>query len=147
MRRLALGVGCLLVLGACQKDDSAATTAAIGVGPAARPVPKAYSAEGGADDFHGAGTICDLSKPFSIGGGGVIVVFTPSSPSEGSYSYKGALRGVAVFGAGTYEVKLEPDGRGGEIKAKGPGSVKTPMGVFTKGGTEKYTLTPAVACP
>ena len=76
--------------------------------------------------------ICDLPKPFFIAAGAVIVVFSPSIPKQGNYSCKGLLRDFSVLGACTYEVTSEPAGTAGAIKAKRPGSVKTPMGVHQR---------------
>lgn len=103
-----------------------------------------FHAVGGADDFVGEGDICDLEKPFTISGGGVVVQFTPSSPSGGTYTYGGSLEGFAVSGGGAYTVKLSGDG--GTITASGEGSVETPMGKMSAGGEEIYTLTPIDTC-
>ncbi|MGA0602100.1 hypothetical protein ACO2Q3_15445 [Caulobacter sp. KR2-114] len=141
MHQRLTAAAALLLLAACGRGgEPAATTATIGPAPAA-PRPVAYSAVGGADDFHGTGVICDLAKPFVISGGGVKVSFTPSDARQGAYVYGGALMGFAVKGAGTYKVTLKDDGSGGRIEASGPGSVKTPMGVKTSGGSEVYVLT------
>lgn len=100
-----------------------------------------YDIEGGADEFHGTGLICDLSQPFEVEGSGVSMKFTPSSASGGSYSYTGTMSGFAVNGNGTYTVATDGE-VATSITATGPGSVKTPLGVVTKNGTEQYTLTP-----
>jgi len=105
---------------------------------------RAYSAEGGLDDFHGTGTICDLGKTFTISGGGNTVTFTPSSEQGGSYSYQGNMSGIGVYGNGTYSVSA--DERGGTLTGTGNGCVKTPMGTRCANGTEKYTLTPIEPC-
>lgn len=105
---------------------------------------RAYLADGGADAYHGTGQICDLSQPFEISGSGVTNKFTPSSPTAGSYSYSGSIAGFAVWGSGTYTVKA--DESGGTLIAKGPGSVKTPMGVKSNTGAEIYKLTPLESC-
>ena len=105
---------------------------------------RAYTAEGGLDDFHGTGTICDLSKPFTISGGGNTVTFTPSSEQGGSYSYQGNMGGIGVYGNGTYTASA--DESGGKITGTGNGCVKTPMGTRCGGGTERYTLTPTAPC-
>jgi len=100
----------------------------------------AYSIQGGADDFHGRGVICDISMPFTVQGSGVLVKFTPSSAQGGSYSYSGNMSGFDVWGSGTYTVKYQ--GKVAvAITATGPGSVKTPMGTQTRSDTEQYTLT------
>lgn len=105
----------------------------------------AYRASGGADAFHGSGTICNLGTPFTISGSGVTHNFTPSSETTGTYSYTGSMSGFSVRGSGSYTVSLGDNG-GGKIVATGPGSVKTPMGVKSANGTETYTLTPADPC-
>lgn len=136
----------LLVLAGCGRggDTSGATTAAPTNLPTVRS--PAYKADGGADDFHGTGVICDLTKPFVISGGGVTVRFRPKGNGEGDYDYDGSLEGFAVYGKGTFKIALAPDGSGGKINAEGPGSVKTPMGVQTRHGEEVYTLTKAEPC-
>ncbi len=105
---------------------------------------RAYRAKGGLDDFHGTGTICDLSQPFTISGGGNTVTFSPSSEQGGSYSYQGNMGGIGVYGSGTYSASA--DENGGKITASGNGCVKTPMGTHCNGGTERYTLTPLESC-
>jgi len=101
-----------------------------------------YRAEGGADEFHGTGEICDLGEQFFIEGSGVTVRFEPSSPAGGRYSYSGTMSGFAVFGHGEYTVNFRDD-VAVSISAHGPGSVKTPTGVMTREGKEEYTLSPA----
>jgi hypothetical protein len=108
---------------------------------------RAYSMEGGADEFHGTGVVCNLAAQFTVQGSGVTVTFVPSSEFGGSYSYSGNMSGFAVYGNGTYTVTTDGEVATG-ITATGPGSVKTPMGVQTSTGTEKYTLTPLKdGCP
>jgi hypothetical protein len=105
----------------------------------------AYSAEGGADEFHGTGQICDLAAPFTISGGGNTVRFVPSDANGGSYDYSGDMGQFSVFGNGKYTVKYA-DGVAVSITATGPGSVKTPRGVVSGTGTEQYRLTPLQDC-
>lgn len=105
-----------------------------------------YFAEGGLDEFHGTGTICDLGKTFTIAGSGNTVTFTPTSEAGGNYSYQGTMSGFAVFGKGTYVVNYR-DGVPVGITGNGVGSVKTPVGVMSNSGTEKYKLTPREGCP
>ena len=97
--------------------------------------------EGGAGDFHGVGTACDLEQPFTVAGGGNTVSFVPSSRDGGTYTYAGNMSGFAVHGNGTYTVKYADD-IAVSIVAKGPGTVETPAGPQTGEGTEIYTLTP-----
>lgn len=108
-------------------------------------VGSAFHAEGGLDDFHGTGTICDIAKTFTISGGGNVVTFEPTSEKGGNYSYKGTMQGFGVFGKGTYTVTYRGDVPVG-ITGTGVGSVKTPVGVFSNSGVEKYTLSPRDGC-
>jgi len=105
---------------------------------------RSYHAEGGLQAFHGTGTICDLSKTFTISGGGNTVTFSPSSEEGGSYSYQGNMGGIGVYGNGTYTASA--DENGGKITGSGNGCVKTPMGTRCANGTERYTLTPVETC-
>ena len=105
----------------------------------------AFAAEGGLDDFHGTGVICDIAKTFTIKGGGNVVTFEPTSEKGGNYSYKGTMQGFGVFGRGTYTVAYQGEVPVG-ITGTGVGSVKTPLGVFSNSGTEKYVLTPRDGC-
>jgi len=100
-----------------------------------------YRMEGGAGDFHGVGTACDLEQPFTVAGGGNTVSFVPSSRDGGTYTYAGNMSGFAVHGNGTYTVKYADD-VAVKIVAQGPGTVETPVGPQTGEGTENYTLTP-----
>lgn len=105
---------------------------------------RAYAAEGGLDDFHGTGTICDLAQQFTISGSGNTVTFTPSSDRGGSYSYQGNMSGIGVSGSGTYTASA--DEHGGTITGTGNGCVQTPMGTHCGNGTEIYRLTPIAPC-
>ena len=105
---------------------------------------RAYAAEGGLDEFHGTGTICDLGQPFTISGSGNTVTFTPSSERGGSYSYQGNMSGIGVSGSGTFTATA--DEHGGTITGTGNGCVQTPMGTRCSDGTEQYTLTPIDPC-
>lgn len=100
-----------------------------------------YRMEGGADEFHGVGQVCDLEQAFTVEGGGNTVRFEPSSRDGGKYTYSGNMSGFAVHGNGTYQVKYADD-VAVSITAKGPGTVETPIGPQTRVGTEQYTLTP-----
>ena len=107
-----------------------------------------YRIEGGADEFSGTGTVCDLARPFTVQGSGVVVSFVPASAQGGSYKYKGTMSGFPVWGEGRYTVQYAGDQPVG-ISASGPGSVKTPMGVVSRSGAEKYAVSPASSgtCP
>ena len=109
-------------------------------------INRAYSAVGGSKNgqLRGSGNICSFSAPFVLTGSGVTQNFTPTSETGGEYSYRGSISGIQVFGKGTYSVKA--DDTGGTLTATGPGSVKTPMGIFTASDTETYKLTPLADC-
>lgn len=106
-----------------------------------RKKKKAYSISGGAGEFHGTGTTCDLAAQFFIEGSGVTVRFEPSSAKGGRYSYSGNMSGFPVWGHGTYTVNYQGD-VAVSIESTGPGSVKTPKGTFSRTGSETYALTP-----
>ncbi|TFH33818.1 MAG: hypothetical protein E4G99_10775 [Anaerolineales bacterium] len=97
---------------------------------------KSYSISGGAGDFSGTGTICDIEQPWTVTGSGVTVTFTPSSANGGTYSYSGSMSGFAVSGTGQYAVTYA-DGLAVSIQAGGEGSA----GEATGSGDENYTLT------
>ena len=109
-------------------------------------VNRAYSAVGGSANgqLRGSGNICSLSAPFVLTGSGVTQNFIPSGETGGSYSYSGAIAGIRVYGKGTYTVNA--DENGGTLTATGPGSVVTPMGVYTDSDTETYKLAPISEC-
>lgn len=69
------------------------------------------------------------------------MTFTPTSAAGGTYSYSGKLKGFAAWGKGSYTVTYSGDVPV-HLTAKGPGTVKTPMGDMTAEGTEEYTITP-----
>ena len=97
---------------------------------------KSYSISGGADEFFGTGTICDINQPFTVSGSGVTVTFTPSSANGGTYSYSGSNSGIAVSGSGEYMVTYA-EGIAVSIQAGGDGFA----GGATGSGDENYTLT------
>lgn len=105
---------------------------------------RAYGIAGGAGEFHGTGVICDLNEPFEVTGSGVVVSFSPSGGTGGSYSYKGTMSGFGVHGTGTYTVSATEGG--GTLTATGPGTVVTPMGSRSAVDSEHYTLTPRPPC-
>lgn len=104
-----------------------------------------YLIEGGADEFHATGVACDFSKPFIVDtpddNGVITVKFTPTSATGGTYSYSGKLKGFMAWGKGSYTVTYNGDVPV-HLTAKGPGTVKTPMGDMTAEGTEEYTIAP-----
>lgn len=98
---------------------------------------RGYSITGGADEFLGTGTTCDITQPFTVSGSGVTMTFTPSSYQGGSYSYSGSISDIAVSGSGDYTVNYQ-DGIAVSIKAGGDGSAGGAEG----SGDEFYTLVP-----
>jgi hypothetical protein len=98
---------------------------------------RGYSITGGAGEFSGNGTTCDITQPFTISGSGVTMTFTPSSYQGGSNSYSGSMSGFAVSGSGNYTVNYQ-DGIAVSIKAGGDGTAGGAEG----SGDEFYTLVP-----
>jgi hypothetical protein len=106
-----------------------------------------FKLDGGADEFHGTGIVCDFEKPFKVSGDGLTVTFTPSSKASGTYKYSGKLQGFEAWGKGTYTVQYNGDDPV-HVTAKGPGTVKTPMGDMTAEGTEEYSVSATQSgCP
>ena len=106
-----------------------------------------FKLDGGADEFHGTGIVCDFEKPFKVSGDGLTLTFTPSSKSSGTYKYSGTLHGFEAWGKGTYTVQYNGDDPV-HVTAKGPGTVKTPMGDMTAEGTEEYSVSASQSgCP
>lgn len=106
-----------------------------------------FKLDGGADEFHGTGIVCNFEKPFKVSGDGLTVTFTPNSKAGGTYKYSGKLHGFEAWGKGTYTVKYDGDDPV-HVTAKGPGTVKTPMGDMTADGTEEYSVSASQdGCP
>lgn len=106
-----------------------------------------FKLDGGADEFHGTGMVCDFEKPFKVSGDGLTLTFTPSSKASGTYKYSGKLQGFEAWGKGTYTVQYNGDDPV-HVTAKGPGTVKTPMGDMTAEGTEEYSVSASQdGCP
>ena len=100
-----------------------------------------YHITGGLDDFQTSADVCDVTKPFTLEGGGFTVQF--SGGMEGTYNYNGPYN---AKGEGTYKISL-PDGPGkpGTMVGGGAGEI-TGDKVYTGSGVEKYTLTPIEPC-
>lgn len=104
-----------------------------------------YEIKGGADDIEFLGTVCDLSEPFEITTymqAPTIDLkerFTPTSKAGGTYKYSGKIRGFEAWGNGTYTITYDGENPV-RINAKGPGTVKTPMGDMTAEGAEEYKI-------
>lgn len=119
--------------------------AAVPAAPSPKPV--AYKVEGGADDWHGTGIVCDFTRPFTLAGGGLTVHFTPTSKDGGTYTYDGQLGGFHVYGGEAYSVEWIGSSPV-KMKGWGVGTVDTPMGPQKDNGVEHYTIErSAEACP
>lgn len=105
-----------------------------------------FSASGGANDFHGTGTICDLKKPFVIAGSGLTMDFTPSSESSGTYDLTGNAGGVTWSGGGTYTVTVSTAGTSGRLVSRGVNRIRTPRGSYSGQVTAKFTLRSIAPC-
>lgn len=105
-----------------------------------------FSADGGAAEFHGTGTICDLQKPFVISGSGLKLSFTPSSGSSGSYDLSGNAGGVVWSGGGKYTVTMSAGGTSGKLVARGVNKIATPRGSYSAQATAKFRLKPIASC-
>ena len=100
-----------------------------------------YHIVGGLDDFQTSADVCDVTKPFTLKGGGFTVQF--SGGMEGTYTYSGPYN---AKGDGTYKISL-PEGpdKPGNMVGGGSGQI-TGDKVYTGSGVEKYTLTPIPPC-
>lgn len=104
-----------------------------------------YDIKGGADDIEFLGVVCDFSEPFVASTymqAPTIDLkewFTPTSKTGGTYKYSGKIRGFEAWGNGTYTITYDGE-MAVRIHAKGPGTVKTPMGDMTAEGAEEYQV-------
>lgn len=105
-----------------------------------------FAAEGGGGDFRGSGTICSLSKPFTISGTGLTLTFTPQGEAGGSYVLEGKAGGVTWSGSGTYTVKLNASRSSGTLKTTGKNTIQTPRGPFTGQAEASFTLRQIANC-
>lgn len=105
-----------------------------------------FAAEGGGGDFHGSGTICSLTRPFTISGSGLTLTFTPKGETGGSYVLEGRAAGVTWSGTGTYTVKLNAARTAGTLKTIGKNTIQTPRGPFTGTAEASFTLRQATNC-
>ena len=101
-----------------------------------------YHIVGGLDDFQTSADVCDVTKPFTLTGGGFTVEF--SGGMEGTYTYTGPYN---AKGDGSYQISL-PDGpaKPGTMTGGGAGQITGGGKVYTGSGMEKYTLTPIPPC-
>jgi hypothetical protein len=105
-----------------------------------------FAAEGGGGDFSGSGTICSLTKPFTISGTGLTLTFTPAGEAGGTYVLKGRAGGVPWSGSGTYTVKLDASRNSGTLKTTGKNTIQSPMGAFTGQAEASFALRSIAGC-
>lgn len=97
-----------------------------------------FRAVGSAGEFHGSGTICDLSKPFTISGDGLTMGFTPSGPRRGSYTLSGSVHNEPWTGSGSYTVSLDAGETSGTMAVRGTYTVHSVL--LTYGARTDMTL-------
>lgn len=95
----------------------------------------AYRIAGGLDDWYTNTVVCDITKPFTLTGGGFTMEV--SGGLSGTYSYSGPYN---AKGTGTYDISF-PNGRenAGEMVGRGDGTIKGDK-VYKGSGTENYSL-------
>lgn len=95
-----------------------------------------YRIAGGLDDWYTNTVVCDITKPFTLTGGGFTMKF--SGGLSGTYEYTGPFN---AKGTGTYEISLpNGPGRGGDMIGRGGGTITGDGKVYKGSGTENYTL-------
>jgi hypothetical protein len=96
----------------------------------------AYRISGGLDDWQTNTVVCDITKPFTLTGGGFTMKL--SGGLEGTYEYTGPFN---AKGTGTYEMNF-PNGIGknGEMKGRGDGTVQGGGKEYKGSGAETYSL-------
>ena len=95
----------------------------------------AYRIAGGLDDWYTNTVVCDITKPFTLTGGGFTMKL--SGGLSGTYEYTGPFN---ARGTGTYEMSF-PNGRdkSGEMVGRGDGTI-TGDKVYQGSGVERYSL-------
>lgn len=95
----------------------------------------AYRIAGGLDDWYTNTVVCDVTKPFTLTGGGITMKL--SGGLSGTYEYTGPFN---AKGTGTYEMSF-PNGRdkSGEMVGRGDGTV-TGDKIYQGSGEERYSL-------
>jgi hypothetical protein len=95
-----------------------------------------YRIAGGLDDWFTNTVVCDITKPFTLTGGGFTMKL--SGGYEGTYEYTGPFD---AKGTGTYEMAFPYGaGKNGEMTGWGSGTIKGGDRVYEGAGVEKYTL-------
>jgi hypothetical protein len=95
----------------------------------------AYRIAGGLDDWYTNTVVCDITKPFTLTGGGITMKL--SGGLSGTYEYTGPFH---AHGTGTYEISF-PHGRdkNGDMVGRGAGTI-TGDKVYKGTGTENYSV-------
>jgi len=106
-------------------------------------VAAAFRVVGGLEGFQVNQVVCDITHTFHLQDSNIDMTFNPdlNDPYRGTYTYTGTVGGAPAEGSGTYEIQVTE--AGGTMVGSGTGSIDSPLGTFSAGGTEKYTLTPA----
>ena len=96
----------------------------------------AYRISGGLDSWQTNTVVCDITKPFTLTGGGFTMKL--SGGVAGTYEYTGPYN---AKGTGTYEMNF-PNGIGknGEMKGRGDGTIQGGGKEYKGSGTETYSL-------
>lgn len=96
----------------------------------------AYKIAGGLDDWYTNTIVCDITKPFTLTGGGFTMKL--SGGLSGTYEYSGPF---GAMGTGTYEITFPYGaGKAGEMIGRGDGSVDGDGTRFHGYGEERYSL-------
>jgi hypothetical protein len=95
-----------------------------------------YRIVGGLDDWETNTIVCDITKQFTLTGGGFTMQF--SGGFSGTYKYSGPFN---AKGTGTYEI-LFPSGpgRNGEMVGRGDGTITGNGKTYKGSGEEHYSL-------
>ena len=95
----------------------------------------AYRISGGLDDWYTNTVVCDITKPFTLTGGGFTMKL--SGGLSGTYEYTGPFD---AKGTGTYEMSFPyGQGKNGEMVGSGDGTIKGDK-IYKGSGTENYSL-------
>ncbi|MFO1464299.1 MAG: hypothetical protein U1F66_11030 [bacterium] len=104
---------------------------------------KSYRASGQVGDMTLSGVICDLEKPFTVNGSIINYkfLFTPSSPTAGTFKVSAAGLSVRVAGGGSYQIE-GADTEKPRILTSGSAVGHSPVGSREGGGKFYIDLEP-----
>jgi len=95
-----------------------------------------YKISGGLDDWYTETIVCDITKPFTLTGGGFTMRL--SGGISGTYEYSGPFN---AKGTGTYEMSFPYGaGKNGEMVGRGDGTVDGGGRSWKGSGEERYSL-------